>query len=166
MPLLMASVLYLLMELLRVCFRLLIPGGLRKVASEYLLMKHQLCVISQKRRRAPNLDATDRFIFGFLALWVHPRRLLRSAVVISPGTLLRFHRAMVKRKYRKLFTPSSRRKPGPKGPCAQLIKLVIDIKVKNPRYGCERIAFLVSELLGEKVDDQTVRRILRRHWNL
>src|SRR5262249_62393791 len=35
---------------------------------------------------------------------------------IQPSTLLNFHRALVQRKYRLLFSPKCRAKPGPKGP--------------------------------------------------
>jgi hypothetical protein len=45
---------------------------------------------------------------------MRPARLLRSAIVLKPSTLMAFHRALVTRKYRLLF--ARRRKPGPKGP--------------------------------------------------
>ena len=47
--------------------------------------------------------------------------------------------AMSKRKYRRLFSPNRRRKPGPKGPSSELIHLVVEMKHRNPR-GCPRIA--------------------------
>ncbi len=36
---------------------------------------------------------------------MRPTRLLRSAIVLRPATILSFHQALVKRKYRLLFTP-------------------------------------------------------------
>ena len=36
---------------------------------------------------------------------MRPSRLLRSAIVLKPATIMAFHRALVKRKYRLLFTP-------------------------------------------------------------
>jgi transposase InsO family protein len=101
---------------------------------------------------------------GFLSLWINPRRLARSCVLVSPETILKFHRFMVKRKYRRLFSPKQKKKPGPKGPSPELIELVVKIKIKNSNYGCEKIAFLVSKLLDEIVDDQTIRRILRKYY--
>ena len=50
---------------------------------------------------------------------------------------------------------------GPNGPSPALVKLVFEIKDKNPGFGCERIALLVTEIHGVRTDDQTVRRILR-----
>jgi hypothetical protein len=41
--------------------------------------------------------------------------LLRSAIVLKPSTILSFHRALVKRKYRLIFTPKTRGKTGPRG---------------------------------------------------
>jgi Integrase core domain len=42
-------------------------------------------------------------------------------VIIKPATLLKFHKTLVDGKYRRLFSSSGRpRKPGPKGPSAQL----------------------------------------------
>ena len=39
---------------------------------------------------------------------MRPARLLRSAIVLKPATILSFHRSMVKRKYSLLFTPKTR----------------------------------------------------------
>ena len=62
---------------------------------------------------------------GWMALLLRPTRLLRSAIVLRPSTLLALHKAMSHRKYRMLFSPNRRRKPGPKGPSAELIHAVI-----------------------------------------
>jgi putative transposase len=50
------------------------PGGTRAVVAENLLLKKQLTVLRRSRRRAPNLTAFDRFVFGFAALFLAPRR--------------------------------------------------------------------------------------------
>jgi transposase InsO family protein len=42
---------------------------------------------------------------------------------------------------------------------------VLQIKGKNPSYGCPRIALLVSKLAGQFIDEHLVRRILRRHFH-
>jgi putative transposase len=68
--------------------RVLGPGGVRSVVAESLLVKHQLLFVNRSRQRAPNLRASDRVLAGWLALWVRPSRLLRSAVVLKPSTLL------------------------------------------------------------------------------
>jgi putative transposase len=47
---------------------------------------------------------------------------------------------MSKGKYRMLFSPDRRRQPGPKGPSAELIRAVVEMKQRNPNWGCPRIA--------------------------
>jgi hypothetical protein len=62
-------------------------------------------------------------------------------VLVKPATLFKFHQALVDRKYRLLFSSSShRRKPGPKGPSAELIAAIVEMKRRNPKFGCVRIA--------------------------
>jgi hypothetical protein len=53
---------------------------------------------------------------GVCTLLVSPKRLSKMAVILKPSTLLYFHRALVKRKYRLPYSPRKRRRPGPKGP--------------------------------------------------
>ena len=54
----------------------------------------------------------DRVIAGLCAGCMRSARLVRSAVALKPATILGFHRALVKRKCRLLFTPTRRGKPG------------------------------------------------------
>jgi hypothetical protein len=70
---------------------------------------------------------------------MRPTRLLRSAIVLKPSTVMAFHRALLKRKYRLLFTPNKRKKPGSKGPAPALIAAIVEMKRRNPRFGCRRI---------------------------
>lgn len=67
--------------------RLLGPGGARSIVAESLLLKHRLLILNRSRQRAPNLFASDRILAGWLALWLRPIRLLRSAIVLKPSTL-------------------------------------------------------------------------------
>jgi transposase InsO family protein len=76
-----------------------------------------------------------------------------------------FHRALVKRKYRLLFTPKRRReKPGPKGPSRELIAAIVEMKRRNPRFGCRRIAQQISFTFGVDIDKDVVRRVLAQHY--
>jgi hypothetical protein len=100
----MRSLLFLLVHFLATLVMLLGPGGLQAVVAENLLIKRQLLVLNRSRRRAPVLWPMDRIVMGLLSLCMNPRRLLRAAVVVKPSTLLRFHRALIKRKYRLLFS--------------------------------------------------------------
>src|SRR6516162_10267212 len=112
----MRDLLILVVHIITTVFRLAQPGGLRAVVAESVLTKHQLLILNRSRRRAPNLRVPDRLIAGFCSLWIKAHRVPRLAIAFKPSTLLNFHRAMVQRKYRLLFSPKQKVKPGPKGP--------------------------------------------------
>src|ERR1700756_4569853 len=103
------------------------PGGARRVVAESLLLKHQLLISNRSRQRAPNLTMLDRLVLGLTTLLVSPHRIPKLSAIIKPATLFKFHKALVHRKYRLLFSSSHRkRKPGPKGPSTQLIAAIIE----------------------------------------
>ncbi len=93
-------------------FALLKPGGVKAIASENLILRQQLIVAQRARKRAPNLKASDRFIFGLLCSLISLCRLRKIAVVVKPGTLLKLHNALVDRKYRHLYSNKVSKKPG------------------------------------------------------
>ena len=144
--------------------RLARPGGLGAVAAESLAVKHQLLILKRVRRRAPNLTSWDRLVLGVCTLLVSPKRLSKMAVILKPSTLLYFHRALVKRKYRLLYGPRKRRRPGPKGPPRELIDTVVEMKRRNPRFGCRKIAEQISSAFGIEINKDIVRRILIQHY--
>ena len=113
----MRELLLLAIHLLVTLAKLLRPGGIRAVAAESLLLKHQILIGNRARRRAPNLTTVDRVVLGLTTLFVSPRRIPKLGALIKPATLFKFHKALVDRKYRLLFSSSAnRRTPGPKGP--------------------------------------------------
>src|SRR6266550_193110 len=118
----MRHLVVLFIHFLSTLVRLLAPGGVRSIVAESLLLKHQLLIVNRSRQRSPHLCAWDRILAGWMALLIPPTRLLRSAIVLKPSTLLAFHKAMSKRKYRNLFSPNRGRKPGPKDPSAEFIQ--------------------------------------------
>ena len=125
----MREILILAIHLLVTLAKLLRPGGVRAVAAESLLLKHQLLISNRSRQRAPNLTSVDRFALGLTTLWILPGRLSKLGALVKPATLLRFHTALVDRKYRQLFSSSShRRRPGPKGPSAELIAAIVEMR--------------------------------------
>ena len=160
----MKDLLILLAHLLTTIAKLLGPGGAKAVVADSLLMKQQLLVINRTRRRAPNLSAFDRFLFGFWSLFLNPRRLRRAAVIIRPSTLLKFHDILKKRKYRLLYSSGSKGKPGPKGPSRELIQAIVELKQRNPRFGCPRIAQQINKAFGVDIDKDVVRRVLAAHY--
>jgi transposase InsO family protein len=99
-------------------------------------------------------------ITGVCALLMRPRRLVRVAVVLKPSTLLRLHRALTTRKYRQLFSSTPQQKPGPKGPSREVIAAVVEMKQRNPTWGCPRIAQQIACAFGIAMNKDVVRRIL------
>src|SRR6476646_9922418 len=160
----MRHLIVLLVHLITTVLRLVRPGGVRAVVAESVLAKHQLLILNRSRRRAPNLRVLDRLIAGLCSLWIRPRRYRRVAIAFKPATFLNFHRAMVQRKYRFLFSRKQGRKPGPKGPSGDLIQAVVEMKRRNPTWGCPQIAEQINLAFGTSINKDVVRRILRVHY--
>jgi hypothetical protein len=157
--------LILLVHLIVTLIRVMRPGGVRSVVAESVLLRHQLLVLNRPRQRAPDLLPFDRIVAGLYAGLVRPARLLRSAIVLKPATILNFHRLLVKRKYRELFSPKRKpRKPGPKGPSPELVVAIVETKRRNPRFGYQRIADQIALAFNISLDKDTVRRVLAKHY--
>ena len=145
--------------------KLLRPGGVRAVAAESLLLKQQLIVSNRSRQRAPNLTTLDRFVLGLITLFVSPRRIPKLSRIVKSATLFKFRQALIDRKYRILFSSSGHpRKPGPKGPSAELIAAIVELKRRNPKFGCVKIAEQISHTFGLDIDKDVVRRVLAKHY--
>jgi len=145
--------------------KLLRPGAVRAAAAESILVKQQLIVGNRSRQRAPNLTTLDRFAFGLITLFVNPRRIPKLSKIVRPATLLRFHKSLVDRKYHMLFSSSGDpSKPGPKGPSAELIAAIVELKRRNPRFGCVKIAQQITHTFGLDINKDVVRRVLARHY--
>ena len=145
--------------------KLLRPGGVRTVAAESLLLKQQLILSNRSRQRAPNLTTLDRFVLGLITLFVRPRRIPKLCAIMKPATLFKFHKALVDRKYHRLFSSSGRpHKPGPKGPSAEIIAAIVEMKRHNPKFGYMKIALQISLAFGLDIDKDVVRRVLAKHY--
>jgi hypothetical protein len=92
-------------------------------------------------------------------------RLIRSAIVLKPSTLLSLHRTLIKRKYRLLFSAKLACKPGPKGPSRELINAIVEMKQRNPSWGCPRIAQQVALAFGVSIDKDIVQLVLANHFS-
>ena len=156
----MRDLLILLVHLITTTARLMGPGGARSVIAESLLVKHQLLILNRSRQRAPNLRASDRLLAGVCSLFIRPTRVVRSAIVLKPSTILDFHRHLRTRKYRVLVSPTRRGRPGPKGPSRALVAAIVEMKRRNPRWGCPRIARQIGLAFEVPIDTDVVRRVL------
>jgi len=160
----MTTILYIFWDILVTLARLSRPGGLRRIVAQQAMIKHQTRVVMRSRKRAPELNPMDRFILGLLAFFIPKEKIQRISVVVKPSTIMKFHQALAKRKYSRLFSAKNKRKPGPKGPSQELIKLIVEIKTNNPCYGYPRIADIVNNYFGTDIEPDIVRRILAKHY--
>jgi hypothetical protein len=103
-------------------------------------------------------------VVGVCALLIRPSRLIRSAIVLKPSTLLSLHRALTKGKYRRLFSRQVRKKPGRQGPTQEVMAAVVDMKQRNPTWGCPRIAQQMALAFGIPINKDVVRRILAARY--
>src|SRR5258708_8486584 len=55
-------------------------------------------------------------------------------------------------------------KPGPKGPSQDVIAAVVDMKQRNPIWGCPRIAQQITLAFGIPMNKDLVRRILAARY--
>src|SRR5436305_3951643 len=118
---------------------------------ELLVLRHQLVVLHRQQPR-PSLRPADRALLAALARLIPPRR--RHGLAVTPQTLLRWHRELVRRKWAQ--PPRSRGRPPVDG---RVRELVLRFARENPRWGYPRIAGELLKL-GLPVSPSTVRRIL------
>jgi transposase InsO family protein len=120
---------------------------------ELLVLRHELEVLRRQVAR-PHLRAADRALLAAAAC--HLARPSRGARLVTPRTLLRWHRALVRRKWRQ---PPNRRGRPPVP--AEVRALVLRLARENPRWGHRRISGELARL-GFGVSPSTVRRLLAR----
>jgi putative transposase len=51
-----------------------------------------------------------------------------------------------------------------KGPSDALIRAIVELKRRNPRFGCPRIALIIWKIFGIEIDKHVVRRVLAKHY--
>ena len=86
-------------------------------------------------------------------------------MILRPSTLLKFHRLLKQRKYRQLCSAGRKGKPGPMGPSSELIHAIVELKLRNPRLGCPRIAQQINKAFGTNINKDVVRRVLTNHYH-
>ena len=161
----MKSLLLFIWHLLTAMITVAKPGGVKALIAENNALRHQLAVMNRGRQRCPTLSPTDRFVLGLCSLWFSPKSWHRAAVILRPSTLLKFHKALAKKKYQSFFTANKPpKKSGPKGPSQELIDAVAEMKHRNPRFGCPRIAQQINLAFGLDIDKDVVRRILHQYY--
>ncbi len=134
---------------------LLLGLGEDAVAVENAVLRQQLPVLRRQVGR-PRYRAGDR-LFLAAASRLLPRE-RRSVFLVTPQTLLRWHRELVHRKW----TFRSGRRPGRPGIDPELRDLVLRLARENPRWGYVRIQGELRKL-GIRIEATTIRRVLSAH---
>jgi putative transposase len=120
---------------------------------ELLVLRHELEILRRQVAR-PKLGVLDRALLAAAA--AHLPRSSRSVLLVTPRTLLRWHRALVRRKWRQ---PSGRAGRPPLS--AEVRELVLRLARENPRWGHRRICGELRKL-GFAISPTSVRRLLAR----
>lgn len=120
---------------------------------ELLVLRRQLNVLQRTAGR-PRWQPADRFILAALSARL-PRPAWRS-MLVTPETILRWHRQLVRRKWAAFGRRVQMgRRPLP----AELRELVIRLASENPTWGYLRIKGELRKL-GYRLSASTIRRVL------
>jgi putative transposase len=120
---------------------------------ELMVLRHELGVLRRQVGR-PALRLVDR---AFLAASARPLpRSLNSARIVTPRTLLRWHRALVRRTWRQ-----DGRRPGRPQLSGEIQGLVLRLARENPGWGYCRICGELAKL-GLQASPTSIRRLLAR----
>ncbi len=125
---------------------------------EYLGAENRiLCDQIQKR---PRLSDAQRIALATIGAKLGKSALEQIASIVTPDTILRWHRQLVARKF---DTSQIRKKPNgrPQADAAN-VKQVLAAARENPAWGYRRIAGAMAQL-GVKLSHQAVKNILQDH---
>ena len=120
---------------------------------ELAVLRHQLMVLKRHVGR-PRLRRRDRLFMAALGSFLSRARW--SSFLISPQTLLRWHRDLVRRKW-----TFGRISTGGRPPMSEEVReLILRMGRENPRWGCIRIRGELAKL-GVRVSATRIRTLLR-----
>src|SRR6266571_8846252 len=122
---------------------------------EILVLRHQLRVLRRKTGR-PRFTSLDRIVLAATSRLLPQDRW--ASFLVTPQTLLRWHRELVRRKW---TYPKGRRSGRPPID-PEVAALIVRMAGENPRWGCVRICGELRKL-GLRVGATTIRTLLRRH---
>src|SRR5512138_552059 len=126
------------------------------IVIEYLKAENRML---RERLNGRSMRFTDkeRALLARKAFRIPRKVLLELGTIVTPDTLLRWHRQLIARK----FDFSDRRKPGRPRTMRMITELIVRMALENPRWGYTRIQGAVYNL-GYEVGRGTIANVLKR----
>ena len=125
--------------------------------AEILILRHQLAVLQRRQPRRPKLNWADRALLATLLGVIPKARRQGLRLLVTPDTILRWHRDIVRRRW---AARSTRGRTGRPATRRNIRALVLRLARENPEWGYRRIHGELAGL-GVNVAASTVWEILR-----
>jgi|CZLB01.1.fsa_nt_gi transposase len=125
--------------------------------AEILILRHQLTLLQRRQPRRPKLNWADRALLATLLSVIPKARRHGLRLLVTPDTILRWHRNIVRRRW---ATRSRRGNTGRPATRRNIRVLVLRLAQENPEWGYRRIHGELAGM-GVKIAASTAWEILK-----